>query len=85
MIEQRRRRRSAWAVGETQLGMITYEDLIRYRRADMKINEQVVEYTNGLLENMEASTSSQVDTISLLDCHPELRILERKLDLLLSE
>ncbi len=84
MMEQRRRRRSAWAVAETQLGMITYDDLIGFRRASMAINEQVVEYTNGLMEKMEA-TSSQCDKISLLDCHPELRLLEQKLDLLLSK
>ena len=65
--------------------MITYDDLVDFRRANMSINEQVVEYTNGLLENMEASTSLQYDKISLLDCHPELRLLEQKLDLLLSK
>ena len=64
--------------------MITYEDLISFRRENMIINEQVVNYTNRLLESTETSTSSQVEKLSLLDCHPELRVLEQKLDLLLS-
>lgn len=85
MVAQRERRRSAWAISETQIGMITYEDLIQFRRRNMDINEQVVKYTNSLLDGMETSSSSPVPKISLLDCHPELRILENKLDLLLSK
>ena len=85
MLEQRTRRRSAWAIAETQLGMITYEDLLQFRRDNMSINEQVVKYTNDLLETMESATSLKVEKISLLDCHPELKLLERKLDLLLSK
>lgn len=84
MEEQRKRRRSAWAVAETQLGMITYEDLLQFRRDNMSINEQVVQYTNDLLETMASSSSLKVEKISLLDVHPELKLLETKLDQLLS-
>ena len=84
LVEQRRRRRSAWAVGETQIGMITYDDLIRFRRDSMSVNRQVVTYTNSLLESMDAPIA-QVKTVSLLDCYPELRVLEDKLDQLLSK
>ena len=84
MVEQRRRRRSAWAVGETSVGMITYDDLIRFRRDHMRVNQQVVTYTNKLLESMDASAAQTVK-LSLLDCYPELRILEDKLDQLLSK
>eukprot|EP01043_Picozoa_sp_COSAG02_P067973 COSAG02_NODE_11119_length_1789_cov_1.334320_2_plen_66_part_00 len=64
--------------------MITYDDLISFRRDNMSINEQVVQYTNSLLESTGALASSSIEKISLLDCHPELRLLEQKLDLLLS-
>ena len=84
MQDQRTRRRSAWAIGDVQLGMITYDDLMQFRRDNMSINEQVVRYTNTLLEGFE-SESYEVQKASLLDCHPELRLLEQKLDALLSK
>jgi hypothetical protein len=85
MKELRRRRRSAWAVGEVQLGMITFDDLMSFRRDSMDINQQVVAYTNKLIESIGGSAPAAPQTVSLLDCHPELRVLEQKLDQLLSK
>lgn len=82
MSEQRKRLRSAWAVSEVQLGMITYDDLIRFRKDNMEVNNKVVEYTNAILEKMP---SARGRLANLLDCHPELRLLEKKIDLLLAQ
>ena len=83
MKEQRKRMRSAWAVSEVQLGMITFDDLMKYRKAYMEINQSVVGYTNAVLEKMPPS-KRKGETSNLLDCHPELRLLEKKLDALLA-
>lgn len=84
MKDQRVRRRSAWAIKDVQLGMITYDDLMQFRRENININEQVVAYTNTLLESME-ERSIPVNKLTLLDCHPELSILDQKLEVLLNK
>jgi hypothetical protein len=93
MSDLRLRRRSAFATSPTQLGMITYDDLMQFRRDSMEINERVVSYTNQILAHLPASSpvSSEADadgkeqrrTLSVLDPHPELKALEQKMDQIL--
>ena len=65
--------------------MITYDDMMSFRRDSMDINKQVVAYTNKLIQSIGGSASPATPAVTLLDCHPELRVLEQKLDLLLSK
>ena len=67
MKHQRRRTRSAYATGETQLGCLTYDDLLKLRRDSFEINEKVVEYTNQVLGHLEPGADGAVSTVSLLD------------------
>ena len=96
MVKLRRRRRSAYATAATQLGMITHSDLMRFRKNYMQVNEKVVAYTNQILAGLPSRASpalagdndDEIEVpqekqalLSVLDPHPELRALERKLDL----
>ncbi len=94
----RKRRRSAYATTATQLGMITHTDLMAFRKEFMEINQSVVAYANQVLEHLPAPTFPAADVgdesakehaeprvpLSVLDPHPELRVLEQKMDRILS-
>ncbi len=94
VAELRKRRRSAYATGATQLGMITHSDLMKFRKEFMEINEKVVAFGNQVLEHLQIPGDVDNETakehtgprvpLSVLDPHPELRALEQKLDLILS-
>lgn len=90
MAELRTRQRSAYAVLPTQLGMITHDDMLRFRRESMEINTRVVGYTNHVLETgrissvSSAGTTATASQLSVLDPHPELRVLGEKMDSILS-
>ena len=98
MAELRTRRRSAYVTSATQLGMITHTDLMGFRKQFMEINEKVVAYTNQILDHLPVhadldrgvacETAGQPAEprvpLSVLDPHPELRVLEEKMDLILS-
>lgn len=95
MADLRKRSRSAYAITMTQLGMITHDDLMRFRRDSMEINEKVVSYTNQVLANFRSPSASDDiassqhaetkharsarGTLSVLDPHPELKALERNI------
>jgi CRP-like cAMP-binding protein len=89
MAELRRRTRSASATAETQLGMITHDELMEIRRSSMEVNEKVVEYTNHILEHAKGPDRQQDEALSVLDAHPELkaleRILERKMEAMVAQ
>ena len=83
MAELRTRTRSATATAETQLGMLTHDDLMRLRRNSMEINEMVVGYTNQVVEHLNRDDDTKPTTpamsLSILDPHPELRALEERI------
>eukprot|EP01043_Picozoa_sp_COSAG02_P105852 COSAG02_NODE_41850_length_390_cov_0.852234_1_plen_101_part_10 len=89
MAALRQRRRSAYAIGVTQLGMITHNDLMRFRKDYMEINKKVVDYANQIMDHLPLPTThdgtpgtmrakNQVP-FSVLDPHPELRALSELL------
>lgn len=97
MAALRRRSRSAYAVTPTVLGMITGEDLMRFRRESMEINAKIVSYTNGIMENLWSASpgaSPEVSSstvggaappqLSVLDPHPAVRLLVQKAEQVLS-
>ena len=98
MAALRQRRRSAYAISTTQLGMITHSDLMRFRKDYMEINEKVVDYANQILDHLplpatlaegsDGTTGTEHadnrDPFSVLDPHPELRALEQRMQRLLS-
>lgn len=86
---------TAYATGTTQLGCLTYDDLLHIRRGYTCVNEKVVSYTNQVLTHIEFQEGPfspgernhivKPPSIGLLDAHPELRILEEKIDRLLDQ
>lgn len=54
---QRRRTRTAYAIGEAQIGILTYDDLLSLRREFFEVNEKVVTYTNKVLKHLRSTES----------------------------
>ena len=84
------RRRSVYASrDEVTLGVLTYEDLVSLRRERPQISDLVVPYANTmrtetrpLTETREAPNraSDSAPKATLLDCHPELELLQAELN-----
>ena len=52
MAKHRRRTRTAYAVGETQLGLLTFDDLLWLRKESFEVSERVVAYVNHIAEHL---------------------------------
>ena len=80
----RPRLRSAYCIGETQLGVLDYNDVFALRRESFDINKKIVDYTNGILAyldlNSGAADHGQTARLSLMEPFPELRMLAAEID-----
>jgi len=82
----RPRLRSAYCVGETQLGMLDHDDLLALRRESSEVNEKVCDYTNGISAFIDrddgggGGDGQEVARLSLMDPFPELNVLSCAMD-----
>ena len=71
MIQQRRRTRTAYAVAEMQVGVLSYDDLMKLRRESFEVNVKVTTYTSQVLTHLRSvdgtSATNAVTSVSMLD------------------
>lgn len=77
--EFRRRTRTAYAEHETQLGCLSYDDLIWLQSQRFPIAQKVVPYINAVAAQFEVSPESG-PAASVLDAYPALKYLDTKMD-----
>ena len=67
MKQQRRRTRSAYAVAEVQLGILSYDALMDLRRQFFEVNDKVVTYTNQVLAHLRSGdgAATAIRTVSI--------------------
>ena len=60
---------TAYATGETQLGVLEYDDMLELRRASDEISSKIVTYVNHIAEHLPGVSEPP---LSMLDAFPEL-------------
>lgn len=80
MAEQRKRTRSAYAIGETQLGMLEYDDMVWLRRQSFEIGDKIVSYVNHIAEHLPGVEDREQPPLDMMDPFPELEMLQKRTD-----
>ena len=80
MAEQRKRTRSAYAIGETQLGMLEYDDMVWLRRQSFEIGDKIVSYVNHVAEHLPGAEDREQPPLDMMDPFPELEMLQKRTD-----
>ena len=73
----RRRTRTAYAIADVQIGILSYDDLLSLRREFFEVKEKVVTYTNQVLKHLRGTETptkagaalSMLDRASLCSLH----------------
>ena len=79
MKEFRRRTRTAYATFETQLGCLSYDDMLWLQSQRFQIAESVVPYVNAIAAQFEDTLSSK-PVASVLDAYPAMKYIDAKID-----
>jgi len=79
MAIYRRRTRTAYATSETQLGCLSYDDLLWLQSQRFQIAETVVPYVNAISSQFKDTVSSK-PIASVLDAYPAMKYLDAKID-----
>ena len=80
MAEQRLRTRTAYAEYETQLGVLSHEDIMALQRERHQIAAKLVPYVNTVAAQFDVEGRQPGPLVSTLDAWPELKALDAKLD-----
>ena len=80
MAEQRVRTRTAYAEYETQLGVLSHEDIMALQRERHQIAAKLVPYVNTVAAQFHVEGRQPGPLVSTLDAWPELKALDAKLD-----
>ena len=79
MAKYRRRTRTAYATTETQLGCLSYDDLLWLQAQRFQIAETVVPYVNAIASQFQDTVASK-PVASVLDAFPAMKYLDAKID-----
>ena len=82
MAAQRKRTRTAYTTTDTQLGVLSYDDLLGLQRERFQIAERIVPYVNAVASQLVDAPSGPV--VSTLDAYPELKTMDEKMDRVLA-
>lgn len=79
MAKYRRRTRTAYATTETQLGCLSYDDLLWLQAQRFQIAETTVPYVNAIASQFQDTVASK-PVASVLDAFPAMKYLDAKID-----
>ena len=75
----RRRTRTAYATSETQLGCLSYDDMLWLQSQRFQIAQKVVPYVNAVAAQI-SDTVTPEPVASVLDAYPAMKYIDAKMD-----
>jgi hypothetical protein len=79
MGDLRKRSRTAYATTDTQLGSLSYDDMLYLQRVRFQIAEKVVPYANAVATQL-MDDAPERPVASVLDAYPELKYMDAKIE-----